>query len=230
LLIPQLDDRPEASEYARRISRASLYMDQLIQDLLAYGRLHHIDLVKMPVDVGSMVDRLLPIIGETLPLGDAQIRVAPNFPRVLAHPALLSQAIENLLVNALKFTRSDVRPEISVYGEERDERVRIIVEDNGVGIDPEYQGKIFGVFQRAHSADEYPGTGIGLAIVKRAVELMDGRVGVESAPGKGSRFWIELPKATEQATDHTRPPAQSQQMTFIPPPSPAPLPHEMGGA
>jgi signal transduction histidine kinase len=85
-----------------------------------------------------------------------------------------------------------------VRAEERSDRVRVWVEDNGIGIRPEYREKVFRVFERLHGQKAYPGTGIGLAIVKKGVERLGGRVGVESEPGRGSRFWFELPK---EATD-----------------------------
>jgi signal transduction histidine kinase len=86
-------------------------------------------------------------------------------------------------------------PEIQVRTERSNGTVRVWVEDNGIGIDPAHHKRIFAVFERLHQADKYAGTGIGLAIVRKAVERMGGKVGVESAPGEGSRFWIELPSA-----------------------------------
>ena len=87
-------------------------------------------------------------------------------------------------------------PRINIWSEQREERVRFWVEDNGIGIHPDGINKIFGVFYRLHPIDKYPGTGIGLAIVQKGVERMGGEVGVESEPGRGSRFWIELPAAS----------------------------------
>ena len=82
-----------------------------------------------------------------------------------------------------------------MYAEQRDGSTRLWVEDNGIGIPAEYQERVFGIFERLHAGDTYPGTGIGLAIVRKSVERMGGKVGVESSAGKGSRFWIELPCA-----------------------------------
>jgi signal transduction histidine kinase len=98
------------------------------------------------------------------------------------------------LGNALKFVPPNVSPHVRIHAES-DGLVRLWVEDNGIGIKPEYHHRIFRVFERLHTANQYPGTGIGLAIVQKGVERMGGRVGVESAPGGGSRFWIELPTA-----------------------------------
>jgi len=107
----------------------------------------------------------------------------------------LTQAISNLLNNAVKFVAPGTRPTARVWTEPRADRVRLWIEDNGIGIKPEYQHRLFGMFQRIHPGAAYEGTGIGLAIVRKAVERMDGRVGVESDGCHGSRFWIELAAA-----------------------------------
>jgi signal transduction histidine kinase len=121
--------------------------------------------------------------------------LAPS--QVVAHPTTLAQAVANLLSNAVKFVAPGTRPRVRVWAEESEGWVRLWVEDNGIGIAPDDHERIFRVFERLHGVDVYPGTGIGLAIVRRGVERMGGRVGVESELGKGSRFWIELPRAAQ---------------------------------
>jgi signal transduction histidine kinase len=148
----------------------------------------------------------------------AEIQVSSPIPPVKANAAVLNQILSNLLSNALKFVKPGVQPRIRIRAEDvirkaepaesRGTRsldtqlyafsgpfVRLWIEDNGIGIQPEYHERIFRMFERLHGADSFPGTGIGLAIVRKAVERMGGRVGVESEPGKGSRFWVELPAA-----------------------------------
>jgi signal transduction histidine kinase len=120
------------------------------------------------------------------------VQAPPLFVR--AHPATLEHALSNLIGNALKFVREGVPPEVLIRAEAQRGRVRIEVADNGIGIAREYQDRIFRVFERLHSEGEYPGTGIGLAIVKKGIERMDGQAGLESVLGQGSRFWIELPE------------------------------------
>ena len=115
-------------------------------------------------------------------------------PTVAAHPATLGQVVANLIANALKFAAPGVSPMIDIWAEQRDANVRLWVEDNGIGIEPEYQERIFQVFERLHGVESYPGTGIGLAIVRKGVERMGGTAGVESVPGQGSRFWVTLPR------------------------------------
>jgi signal transduction histidine kinase len=117
---------------------------------------------------------------------------------VQAHEVALRTAISNLLSNALKFTTTAVQPEIRIWAEERGQWIRLWVADNGIGISPEHHQQIFDVFQRLHKVGEYSGTGVGLAIVAKAVERMDGRVGVESQEGAGSQFWIELHRAANE--------------------------------
>jgi signal transduction histidine kinase len=109
----------------------------------------------------------------------------------LGHEGSLTQCLANLLGNAVKFVASGQTPRIAIRTQALDGEVRIWIEDQGIGIAPEDQGCIFGMFERLRT--DYPGTGIGLAIVRKAVERMGGAVGLESAPGKGSKFWIQLP-------------------------------------
>ena len=115
---------------------------------------------------------------------------------VLAHEATLTQMLFNLISNGLKFKKPDTQPRVEIAITRREEgMLRIAVADNGIGIMPQHLGKLFRVFERLHGVEEYPGTGIGLAIVKRGSERMGGRCGVESKEGEGSTFWVELPEA-----------------------------------
>jgi signal transduction histidine kinase len=107
--------------------------------------------------------------------------------------------LSNLLSNALKFVGPGVLPEVRITAQASGNRVMLRVQDNGIGIDPAFRDRIFGVFERLNQSERYPGTGIGLAIVRRAVERMGGRCGVESESGKGSCFWVELPAGTPDA-------------------------------
>jgi len=187
------------SDYARRIAQASSYMDKLIEDLLAYGRLHHTEMTLVGVSVRSTVERVLQHLAADIQRQKAKLITDAGLERVRAHPMLIGQALENLVSNALKFVAPGASPQVKIETERAGKgRIRISVRDKGPGIDPAWQQKIFGIFQRAHSHEEFPGTGIGLAMVKRIVELMDGEVGVISSPGHGSCFWIELPAARSE--------------------------------
>ena len=118
----------------------------------------------------------------------------------MANEAGLTQCFSNLLDNAVKFVEAGQMPRVRVWAENGGEFVRFWFEDNGIGIAPEYHAKIFEMFERLNQT--YSGTGIGLALVRKVVERMGGKVGVESAHGKGSRFWLELRPASEVVPEY----------------------------
>jgi len=187
---------PVAQDYTRRIVAAACRMDALIQDLLAYSRLSRVQILLEPLDLRSVMAQVKAHTeGEFREPGALlEVAIPEAFPHVMAHSTTLAHVVTNLLTNAAKFVACGVRPHVRVWAEERGEWVRLWVEDNGIGIAPEHQDRIFRVFERLHGSDTYPGTGIGLAIAAKGTERMGGRAGVESTPGKGSKFWIELPK------------------------------------
>jgi len=185
---------PGGQDFARRINAAAERMDQLIQDLLAHSRLSREEMALQPVSLEQAAAALAHLEGD-ISARQARVRVEPPLPEVQAHRATLLQIVANLVSNAIKFTAPGVKPQVRLRAEDRGEQVRLWVEDNGLGIAPEHQERIFRIFERLHGVEAYPGTGIGLAIVKKSVERMGGQVGVESAPGQGSRFWVDLAKA-----------------------------------
>jgi signal transduction histidine kinase len=128
------------------------------------------------------------------------VSVADSLPEVAAHLATLVVVINNLVSNALKFMPAGMQPQVRISAEQTGSSVRLWVQDNGIGIDPANQEKIFNAFTRLHRRQQYPGTGLGLAIVRKGAERMGGRAGVESEPGKGSRFWVEL-KTAERSVE-----------------------------
>ena len=184
----------EGRDYAERIVASALRLDMLVHDLLAYSRLSRSELKFGQVDLGKLVEDVEAALIDQIRANNATISRG-HFFAVQAHAPTLEFVLSNLFSNAFKFVKPGVDPHVNVWSELRGDFVRLWVEDNGIGIAPEHQDRIFGVFERLHTSDVYPGTGMGLAIVRKGIERMHGRVGIESQPGKGSRFWIELPKA-----------------------------------
>jgi signal transduction histidine kinase len=179
----------QSREYLKRIITAAGRMDRLITDALSYSKVVLHEMPMEPVDV----NRLLHGIVESYPIFQAphaRVEIVGVLPSVLGNEAGLTQCFSNLLGNAVKFVAPGCSPVVRIRGELRDGKVRLWCEDNGIGIPAEMQARVFVMFQRL--SKDYEGTGIGLALVKKVVERMGGAVGVESEPGKGSRFWIEL--------------------------------------
>ncbi len=189
----------EGREYLLRISKSSRYMDSLTNDLLHYSRLSRWEFALSNVELESCIATVLYNFHAEIEKTKAQIKVAKPLPVVLAHSGPLEQILSNLISNALKFSHPDKPPVIQVTCRELDGYVRLSVQDNGIGIDNKYFDRIFRMFERLHGTNAYPGTGMGLAIVKKAVERMGGRLGVESTLGEGSHFWVELRKAPAAA-------------------------------
>ncbi|RPH45113.1 MAG: HAMP domain-containing protein [Planctomycetota bacterium] len=184
---------PAGREYIDRISAGARRMDDLIQDLLAYSRLTRQEVKIERIDLDVLLEEVLIEMQEEIVERRAKIEVDRPLPVVMGHPLTLHQALTNLLANAIKFVAPGAEPHVRIVSSRRDGTVRIQVEDNGIGIAPEYHERIFRIFERLNPAGDFPGTGIGLAIARRTMARMGGRSGVESEVGRGSRFWIELP-------------------------------------
>ncbi|RPH46953.1 MAG: PAS domain S-box protein [Planctomycetota bacterium] len=188
---------PEGRQFVSRIREGCRRMDTFIRDLLTYSQAGQSEISFVPLDLGKIVADAQTRVEADLQTRKARVVVEPGLPRVLGSESLLVQAVANLLSTAVKFVAPGVQPSIRVAAERQNGRVRLWIEDNGIGIDPQDTQRIFEAFERLHSVDAYPGTGLGLAIVRRAVERMGGRIGVESQVGRGSRFWTDLPPAPE---------------------------------
>jgi signal transduction histidine kinase len=194
-LLDDYGDRLDATgrDFAARIVRAAERMDGLIQDLLTYSRVSRARIVPTRLSLDAVVDGALQQLDEALAQARARVTVDAPLPDVIGEPQVLVQVVANLVSNAAKFVPPGTRPSIRIRGEAGAGLARLWVEDNGIGVAPEHQERIFRGFERLHGRDTYPGTGIGLAIVRKGVERLGGRAGIESVPGEGSRFWIELP-------------------------------------
>lgn len=182
---------PEVKDYLQQIVISVSRMNQLVRDLLDYSRLSRLELQLAPVNVESVIKEVRNQIDPQL-RSTVSVSVDSNL-KVKAHAAVVRQCIFNLINNALKFTKPGTPPKVEIMAFKRGGFVHIEVKDEGIGIAPQHQQRIFQVFERLHGPDEYPGTGIGLAIVKRGINRMGGSVSLHSELGKGSTFDVQLP-------------------------------------
>jgi PAS domain S-box-containing protein len=184
----------EERSHMARVLRAVDRLDELIRDLLAYTRVAKTKVQLAPVDLHTLVSDLRREHSEFHP-PRSEIRIDGTLLPVIGSTAFLTQCMTNLLGNATKFVASGRRPDVRVWTERRGAAVRLFVRDNGIGIAAQNLPRVFEMFERLHASEGYEGTGVGLAIVRRAVHRMKGEVGVDSIVGEGTTFWIELPAA-----------------------------------
>ena len=185
---------PEARDYARRIIASGRQSERLITDLLAYSRLTFEKIEVKPVELDTVVAQATEQVHADVDESGARLSVAKGLPTVLGNQTALVQVVANLVSNAVKFVPPERRPEVSIRAEERGDVIRLWVEDNGPGIPEGQEERIFRVFERLSQGIDKPGTGIGLAIVRRGMERVGGRCGVERSARGGSAFWIEAQK------------------------------------
>ena len=182
-----LDD--EGRDMLDRIQRGASRMGLLIDDILHFSRVSRVDMLRTDVDLDALVQAVATDLAEQYPA--SRMALSP-LGHVSGDPAMLRQVFVNLLGNALKFSSRNTQPLVEVFVERTAGGPSLCVRDNGVGFDPAYADRLFGVFQRMHGAEEFPGTGVGLAIVKRIVERHGGQIRAESAPGRGATFRFTL--------------------------------------
>lgn len=190
----------EGRHYFDNIVEASSQMGLLIDDLLTYSRLGRRAVRHQPVPLGDLLAQVTENLADRVAETGAHLSIPDHLPVVYGDWTLLSQVFTNLLDNALTYHRPGVPPRVVVSCQTEAAHIVVRVADNGIGIPPEFHEKAFNVFQRLHSQDDYPGTGIGLAVVKRSAELLGGQVWVESVVGEGSTFSVELPAPSEQCS------------------------------
>jgi signal transduction histidine kinase len=184
----------KGKEFLRRISTGASRLDRLITDVLNYSKISRGEMPLETVDIAKLTQEIIDTYPNLRESG-ATVLVDSPMPLVRGNTAALTQCISNLLSNAIKFVAPGTKPLVQIRATADDGKVRYTVQDNGIGINEEGRRRIFRLFQRLNLATEFDGTGIGLTIVRKAVERMNGAVGVDSTPGVGSVFWIELPLA-----------------------------------
>ncbi len=192
----------EGRHHLDNIVEASAHMGRLLDDLLNYARLGRRAVNLQPVALPELLAQITKTFAPRVSEAGAELVIPRELPAIESDPTLLGQALGNLLDNALMYHRPDVPPRVEFACKLDASHATLTVTDNGIGIPAEHFDKIFNPFQRLHSQEQYPGTGIGLAIVAKAMEMLGGRVWVESVVGAGSRFFVELPLRTEKGRAH----------------------------
>ena len=198
LLEDELTNEPNerVREHLERIRGGAVRMATLIDDLLDYSHIERRDLHATTIQLPVLVQKVVAQFSDEIE--GRQVRVTTDVQPLALHLDAegLSLVLRNLFENALKYTREKPEPLVAISAQRTAQAVLLTVVDNGIGFDMQYYDRIFKVFQRLHREDQYPGTGIGLALVRKAVERMNGRVWAESNPGQGAKFYVELPLAT----------------------------------
>jgi PAS domain S-box-containing protein len=180
-------------DHLRRINTSAGRMDDLINDVLTYSRLLRSEIVLRPVNLNDLVPFVLTTYPQ-LQADGAEVTIEGPLPTVLANEASLTQCVSNLLSNAVKFVAPGTSARVRIHADEVDGEARLWIEDNGIGIDARDHARIWNIFTRIGRARDHAGTGIGLAIVRKAIERMNGKLGLQSALGQGSKFWVQLRK------------------------------------
>ncbi|MDB5642140.1 MAG: bacteriophytochrome protein [Hyphomicrobiales bacterium] len=183
----------KSQHYLRTISEAAHAAGRLVDDLLNFSQLGRASLRIKPVDMNALVLSVRRLLEPELAGRDVTWRI-DDLPQANGDAVMITQVFQNLLQNAIKFTATRTRAEISITAEDDGDRIAYTVADNGVGFEMDYSDKLFGVFQRLHSAEEFPGTGIGLALVKRIVMRHGGTISGRGAPDAGAAFTFSLPR------------------------------------
>ncbi len=183
----------EEVDLLRKTISAAARLDRLIQDVLIYSRVAREKIQLRTLDVGQLLRQIIEERPDFQP-PRAVIEIQLPLEPVRGHEAYLTQCVTNLLDNSVKFIPPGRKPHVKIWNEVQNNQVKLWFEDNGIGIPKEAQERVFGMFERVHGERVYPGTGIGLTIVRKAVERMGGSMGVQSELGHGSRFWLQLPR------------------------------------
>ncbi len=187
----QLDE--EGKRYLGNLVSSTERMNLLIEDLLAYSRIERRELKKTNVNLNELLDKIIMEYQPEVSSGNLQFKKEIEYDTLFTDNEAISQALRNIIDNAVKFTKGREKPEILIQCNKLEDHYLISIEDNGIGFDMKYYDKIFEIFQRLHLSEEYPGTGVGLAVVRKAIERLGGKIWAVSEPGVGSTFFMELP-------------------------------------
>lgn len=184
----------EALSFVKTIRNSTAQMNQLIEDLLDYSRLERSQMVHDKMNISNLISSIVSTYKDEMENSGFTLKTDVPDIELIANEKGLTIALRNLIENAIKFTKGKAEPLIEIGVEERPLSWVFRVKDNGVGFDMKYHQRIFEIFQRLHRAEDVPGTGIGLAMVSKAMQRMHGKVWAESIPDLGSTFYLEIPK------------------------------------
>ncbi len=196
LLLEDYQNQLDAAgkQLVNNVRSGVVQMNQLIEDLLTYSRIERRTLSEQPLDLTRLVNNVLENMQSNIQARGMVIEIDLSNLAARADPEGLTIAVRNLVDNALKFTRNSHPPRLAITGLANDKSVTLKFTDNGIGFDMQFHHRIFEIFQRLQRAEDYAGTGVGLAIVHKAMQRMGGRVWAESTPGQGASFYLELPR------------------------------------
>jgi signal transduction histidine kinase len=169
-------------------------MTELIEDLLAYSRLERSIIRNSKINISTIINSILFFLKNDIEKNKITVDVHTENMEIISDSDGLTIAIRNLIENAIKFSSQINNPEIKILVKDNVYSWTISVEDNGIGFDMKFHDRIFEIFQRLNLPEHYSGTGIGLAMVKKTMERLNGKVWAESSPGKGAKFYLEIPK------------------------------------
>lgn len=186
---------PEAIEDLQRVRAAAARMGTLIDDLLVLSRTTRSEINRQPVDLSGLAEEAISQLRASDPKRHVEVEIQPDL-TVQADPGLLRVAMDNLIGNAWKFTGKNQHANIKFSSEKRDGQTVFVIRDNGVGFDPAHTDRLFAPFQRLHTIEEFPGTGVGLATAQRIIRRHGGKIWVEAEKDKGATFFFTLPDAT----------------------------------
>ena len=196
LLVEEYADKldEEGLFFLNNVRQGTTQMNKLIEDLLAYSRMERKDLHLTAIDLKSLIENLVDQRTHDIEQCRIEVTVDLPFQTIESDPETLRQVLANYLDNAIKYSKKDTAGTVTIGGRQDDDYWTVWVKDSGIGFDPKYLDRIFEIFQRLHRVEDYPGTGVGLAIVRKAVERIGGRVRADSTPGKGATFYLDIPK------------------------------------
>lgn len=196
LLMEEYSDKldEEGLFFLNNVRQGATLMNTLIEDLLAYSRMERKELHHTSINLKSLIDNLVNQRTHDIEKCSINLRIDVPFQTIESDTETLRQVLTNYLDNAIKYSKKDTSGTVTIGGSEDSDYWTLWIKDDGIGFDPKYLDRIFDIFQRLHRVEEYPGTGIGLAIVRKAVERINGRVRANSSLGKGSTFYLDIPK------------------------------------